>query len=113
MILLESACTVIEQYEFCRVHRGEGIIIPYGTKKGYPLHIDFENLSDRIMNLKSELLKIIKGQKYSEYRVESIKRIQKIGLSKVNHPMIQINYFESLQVNINLTYFLFKKLIII
>jgi hypothetical protein len=54
--------------------------------------------------LKSELLKIIKGKKYSEYRVNAIKRIQEIGLSKVNNPLIQINYFESLQVSINQKY---------
>ena len=54
--------------------------------------------------MKSELLKIIKGKKYSEYRVNAIKRIQEIGLSKVNNPLIQINYFESLQVSINQKY---------
>lgn len=104
--ITESACTVIEQYEFCRVHRGEGIIIPYGTEKGYPLHIDFANLPSRIVNLKSELLKIIKGQKYSDYRVNAIKRIQEIGPSKANNPLIQINYFETLQVSIMKNYFI-------
>ncbi|CAG8691339.1 3909_t:CDS:2, partial [Funneliformis mosseae] len=63
-----SANNIVEQYEFCR-----------------------------ITNLKSELLKIIKEQKYSEYHVNAIKKIQEIELSKVNNPLIQINYFESLQ----------------
>ncbi len=45
--------------------------------------------------MKSELLKIIKDQWYSEFHVNAIKRIQEIGLSKVNHPLFQINYFES------------------
>ena len=65
------------------------------------MRIDFTNLPNRVKNLKPELLKIIKGQKYSEYRVNAIKRIQEIGPSKVNNPLIQINYFESLQVSIN------------
>lgn len=98
--ITESARTVVEQYEFCRVHRGEGIIV-LGIDKGYPLHIDFSNLPNRIIDLKSDLLKIIKGQKYSEYRVEAIKRIQEIGPSKVNNPMVQINYFESFLVSLN------------
>ena len=57
--------------------------------------------------MRSELLKIIKGQRYSEYRVTAIKRIQEIGKSKVNMPLIQINYFETLQVSLNLPIYLF------
>ena len=92
---------MIEQQEFCRVHIGEGRIIPYGVAKGYPLHIDFTNLPCRITNMKVELLKIIKGQRYSEYRVNAIKRIQEVGKSKVNMPLMQINYFETFQVSLN------------
>ncbi|CAG8669399.1 12870_t:CDS:2, partial [Funneliformis caledonium] len=94
---LVSANSIIEQYKFYRVYKGEEIIIPYGNRKVFPLYINFANLSNRITNLKSELLKIIKGQKYSEYRVNVIKKIQEIELSKVNNLLIQINYFESLQ----------------
>jgi len=56
--------------------------------------------------MKTELLKIIKGQRYSEYRVSAIKRIQEIGISKVNTPLMQINYFETFQVSLNLLIFL-------
>ncbi|CAG8801868.1 8095_t:CDS:2, partial [Racocetra persica] len=91
------AQTAVEQYEFCRVHRGEGIIIPYGIEKGYPLHIDFTILSNRVRSLKNELLKIIKGQRYSEYRVDAVKRIQEMEVSKANSSLLQINYFESSQ----------------
>ncbi|CAG8769035.1 10849_t:CDS:2, partial [Racocetra fulgida] len=63
--------TVIEQYEFCRVHRKEEIIISYKIEKGYPLHIDFTILPNWIKSLKDELLKIIKGQQYSEYHVDA------------------------------------------
>ncbi|CAB4478770.1 unnamed protein product [Rhizophagus irregularis] len=94
---LESACTIVEQYEFCLVHKGEGTIIPCGIEKGYPLYIDFAKLPNRITELKSDLLKIIKGQRYSEFRVDAVKRIQEIGKSKVDHPLYQINYFESFQ----------------
>ena len=52
--LIVLANTVIDQYEFCRIYHREGIIIPYGIKKGYPLNIDFINLSNRILNIKSE-----------------------------------------------------------
>ncbi|PKY29589.1 hypothetical protein RhiirB3_484004, partial [Rhizophagus irregularis] len=92
-----SACTIVEQYEFCLVHKGEGTIIPCGIEKGYPLYIDFAKLPNRITELKSDLLKIIKGQRYSEFRVDAVKRIQEIGKSKVDHPLYQINYFESFQ----------------
>ncbi|PKB98357.1 hypothetical protein RhiirA5_431498 [Rhizophagus irregularis] len=72
----KSARTIVEQYEFCLVHK----------------------LSNRITELKSDLLKIIKGQRHSEFRVDAVKRIQEIGKSKVGHPLLyQINYFESFQ----------------
>ncbi|CAG8672929.1 13039_t:CDS:2, partial [Gigaspora rosea] len=64
------AHTAVEQYEFCRVHREEGIIIPYRVEKGYPLHIDLQY-----------------------YLIE----IQAIGVSKANSLLLQINYFESFQ----------------
>ncbi|CAB4414899.1 unnamed protein product [Rhizophagus irregularis] len=72
--ITESARTIVEQYEFCLVHKGEGTIIPF------------------------RFAKIIKGQRYSEFRVDAVKRIQEIGKSKVGHPLLyQINYFESFQ----------------
>ncbi|CAG8828302.1 12223_t:CDS:2, partial [Dentiscutata erythropus] len=74
-----SANTAVEQIEFCRIHHGEKEIIPYGIKKKYPLDIDFINLPNRILNMKSEILKVIRGQKYSEYCVNAIKKIQEIG----------------------------------
>ncbi|GBC32649.2 hypothetical protein RIR_jg12048.t1 [Rhizophagus irregularis DAOM 181602=DAOM 197198] len=59
---------------------------------------NFAKLSNRITELKSDLLKIIKGQRHSEFRVDAVKRIQEIGKSKVGHPLLyQINYFESFQ----------------
>ncbi|CAG8552913.1 24220_t:CDS:2, partial [Gigaspora margarita] len=50
-----------------KIHRGEGIIIPYGLKK------------------------------FSEYHVDVVKRIQEMGASKANSSLLQINYFESFQ----------------
>jgi hypothetical protein len=92
--------TAIQQYEFCRIHYGEGKIIPHGIEKGYPLNVDFINLPDRILNMKPELFKIIKGLKYSEFRVNAVKRINQMGKSKANNPIMQMNYFESLQVSL-------------
>ncbi|CAG8833507.1 32691_t:CDS:2, partial [Gigaspora margarita] len=74
----KSAHTAVEQYEFCQVHRGEGIIIPYRVKKGYLLQIDFTILPNRVRNLKCELLKVN-------------------GVLKANSSLLQINYFESFQ----------------
>ncbi|CAG8679532.1 30193_t:CDS:2, partial [Gigaspora margarita] len=91
------AQTAVKQYKFCQVYRGEGIIIPYGIEKGYLLHIDFTILPDRVRSLKYKLLKIIKGQQFSEYRVDAVKRIQEIGASKANSSLLQINYFELFQ----------------
>ncbi|CAG8621153.1 9242_t:CDS:2 [Gigaspora margarita] len=77
---------------------GEGIILPYEIEKGYPLYIDFTMLPNRVRSLKYELLKIIKGQQFSEYHIDVVKRIQEIGVLKANSSVLQINYFESFQV---------------
>ncbi|CAB5378286.1 unnamed protein product [Rhizophagus irregularis] len=70
-ILMEKKLThrIVEQYEFCLVYK----------------------------ELKSDLLKIIKSQRYSKFCIDAVKRIQEIGKSKVDHPLYQINYFESFQ----------------
>ena len=39
---------VIDQFEFCRFHKAEQIVIPEGIKKGYPTSIDFTKLPERI-----------------------------------------------------------------
>ncbi|CAB4489748.1 unnamed protein product [Rhizophagus irregularis] len=45
-ILMEkkSTHTIVEQYEFCLVYKGEKTIISCGIEKGYPLYIDFAKL---------------------------------------------------------------------
>uniref|UniRef100_U9SIU7 Uncharacterized protein n=1 Tax=Rhizophagus irregularis (strain DAOM 181602 / DAOM 197198 / MUCL 43194) TaxID=747089 RepID=U9SIU7_RHIID len=45
-ILMEkkSTHTIVEQYEFCLVYKGEETIISCGIEKGYPLYIDFAKL---------------------------------------------------------------------
>ncbi|CAB4415332.1 unnamed protein product [Rhizophagus irregularis] len=78
--ITESARTIVEQYEFCLVHKGEGT--------NHSL-------------IEVRFAKIIKGQRYSEFRVDAVKRIQEIGKSKVGHPLLyQINYFESFNLDI-------------
>lgn len=42
--------------DFCFMHHAELKIVPLGIKAGYPTKINFENLSDRIDNIKDDLL---------------------------------------------------------
>ena len=59
---------VIEQFEFCRSHKAEQIVIPEGTRKGYPPNIDFTKLPERIHKFKEELHDICKKKSRSYYR---------------------------------------------
>jgi hypothetical protein len=48
--ITESARTIVEQYEFCLVHKGEGTIIPCEIEKGYPLYIDLQSYLIELQN---------------------------------------------------------------
>ena len=43
---------MVEQFEFCRFHKGEQIVVPEGIRKGYPPNIDFTTLPERIHKFK-------------------------------------------------------------
>ncbi|CAG8682815.1 21732_t:CDS:2 [Gigaspora margarita] len=81
--LLETNQNESEQCHYC----GETLLNPLLLKVLEYLNDiatgkNFIELPNRITNFKHELLKIIKGIRYSEYRVDAIKRIQEIGCQK-------------------------------
>ena len=80
-------------------------IVPDGFKKGYLEVIDFDAISNRIKNFKTDLLDICKKKVKSFYRKNITKIYHEIG-NKANMAMGLMNRFESFQVILlNLTYF--------
>jgi hypothetical protein len=96
-LLLDIPKNVINQHEFCRIHYGELKIIPYGIQQGYPLQINFDNLPQRITNLRMQLMQIINGKINSQYLEMVINRVKEIGRAKASVTLM--NYFELIQVS--------------
>jgi tRNA(Glu) U13 pseudouridine synthase TruD len=91
---------IIEQYEFCRLHRGELKIVPNGIKQNWPTEIDFTILPDRIKMLYAQIESLIFGSKESYYRNEELNTYDEIGESAARRPMMMLNRFEKFQVRI-------------
>ncbi|ORX51396.1 hypothetical protein BCR36DRAFT_288193 [Piromyces finnis] len=89
---------LIKQYEFCRLHQAKLVIIPEGIKKGYPLHIRFDLLKQRIYNFKNDLFDIIYGKKKSYFRELSLNEYERLGINKARNFNSLINRFEKILV---------------
>ena len=89
--------TELDRQEFCFMHRAETQIIMIGLSKGYPRFIDFDRLSSRIFNFKTELLEIIRGNITSYYREFTFSIHKELG-KKASLPMVYMNRFEIFQV---------------
>ncbi len=61
------------------IHYNELNIVPHGIQQGYPLLIDFENLSQRITNLRSCFIQIIEKKCDSPYLKMAVDRAKEIG----------------------------------
>jgi len=79
------------------MHCAETQIIMIGLSKGYPRFIDFDRLSSRIFNFKTELLEIIRENITSYYREFAFSIHKELG-KKVSLPMVYMNRFEIFQV---------------
>ncbi len=89
---------VIDQHEFCWIHNEE-LIIFEGLKKNYPININFNGLSDRVLKLVPKLNQIIEGKNQSYYKNEALSTYKKIGSSaQARQPTFLINRFENFQV---------------
>ena len=89
---------VIDQHEFCCMHNEESIIFE-GLKKNYPISINFNELSDRVLKLVPKLNQIIEGKNQSYYKNEALSTYKKIGSSaQARQPTFLINRFENFQV---------------
>ena len=103
---------VINQFEFCRSHTAEQIIIPEGIKKGYPPNIDFTKLPERIYKFKEELHNICKKKSRSYYRDAIMQIYHSKGKMKAKSSMSVMARCETVQVIlfINFVYFNVKNL---
>jgi hypothetical protein len=83
-----------DQAVICRVHKVELIYKPLAKEKGYPQHIEFEKIDDRIKLFKQELIDIIEGKIASSFLEKELKIHQKLGSVKARQAKELINRFD-------------------
>ncbi|CEP08838.1 hypothetical protein [Parasitella parasitica] len=64
----------------CRTHQIELVFKPLGKEKGYPEHIDFDAIANRITLFQDELLGIIERRVPSTYLDDAYSRFEKLGM---------------------------------
>ncbi|OUM69504.1 hypothetical protein PIROE2DRAFT_27852, partial [Piromyces sp. E2] len=80
------------------LHQAKLVIIPEGIKKGYPIHIKFDLLKQRIDYFKNDLFDIVHGKKKSYYREFSLNEYKRLGTNKARNFNSLINRFEKILV---------------
>ncbi|KAF9348940.1 hypothetical protein BGX26_012703 [Mortierella sp. AD094] len=80
--------SLMEKFEFCRVHFAEERIVPLGMEKNYPLHIDFSQLAGRVRKMEGELRKIIDKTEPSIFLEQALSRYKSMGTLGARHPHV-------------------------
>ncbi|KAG0014957.1 hypothetical protein BGZ80_010134 [Entomortierella chlamydospora] len=80
--------SLMEKFEFCRVHFAEERIVPLGMEKNYPLHIDFSQLAGRVRKMEAELRKIIDKTEPSIFLEQALSRYKSMGTLGARHPHV-------------------------
>lgn len=82
--------SLVDQFEFCRIHVAETTIVPDGLRKNYPISINFDELDARVDRMKEELLDIIEGTVESKY-LERVKETYKsLGTMGARQPAVML-----------------------
>ena len=97
--LQSKLITEEDRQSFCIMHHAELKLIPLGLSKGYPEHIDFNQLSSCIIKFKKDLLNIINGNISSYYQDMALFIYKEAGYNKAKVPMMLINQCEIFQVS--------------
>ncbi|KAF9113102.1 hypothetical protein BGX27_002212 [Mortierella sp. AM989] len=81
-----SRISLMEKFEFCRIHFAEERIVPSGIQENYPLHIDFSELEGRVLKFEHELREIIYKTKSSMFLDQALSRYKSMGTLGARHP---------------------------
>lgn len=87
--------TTEEKDAFCHLHHVEMLIKPQGQREGYPVHIDFGKIQDRILKLDDELKQVISNQLKSEYRQIAEDAYKEQGAMKARSALSVLARFEA------------------
>ncbi|KAF9193416.1 hypothetical protein BGZ50_007488 [Haplosporangium sp. Z 11] len=78
--------SLMEKFEFCRVHIAEEMYVPMGKERQYPSKIDFSELGERVRIMEPQLREIIQGKKASTFLNRALHLYEKVGIIRARHP---------------------------
>ncbi|KAF9330343.1 hypothetical protein BG006_006712 [Podila minutissima] len=82
--------SLVDQFEFCRIHMAEMTIVPEGLRKNYPVSINFDGLDARVDQMKGELQDIIEGTVKSRYLERVKKTYKSLGTMGARQPAVML-----------------------
>ncbi|KAF8938506.1 hypothetical protein BGZ58_000762 [Dissophora ornata] len=78
----------IDKYEFCRIHIYEETIVPQGTERDYPLHINFSELPGRVAKMKEQLRGVIERRVPSTFLDRALSNYERMGTLGARNPHV-------------------------
>ncbi|KAF9319061.1 hypothetical protein BG003_009982 [Podila horticola] len=86
----EGKLSLVDQFEFCKIHMAEMTIVPEGLRRNYPVSINFDELDARVDRMKGELQDIIENTVQSRY-LERVKTTYKsLGTMGARQPAVML-----------------------
>ncbi|KAF9300382.1 hypothetical protein BGZ74_007952 [Mortierella antarctica] len=82
--------SLVDQFEFCRIHMAEMTIVPEGLRKNYPVSINFDGLDARVDQMRGELQDIIEGAVQSRYLERVKKTYKSLGTMGARQPAVML-----------------------
>lgn len=100
----EGKLSLVDQFEFCKIHMAEMTIVPEGLRRNYPVSINFDELDARVDRMKGELQDIIENTVQSRY-LERVKTTYKsLGTMGARQPAVMLATVQDTQVIIGCQY---------
>ncbi|KAI7896064.1 RTC4-like domain-containing protein [Mucor mucedo] len=91
---LKGGISKNDQSFICRMHKVELVYKPMAIEKGYPTHIEFEEIGARVKLFESELKDIVEGRLESSF-LETVMRVhQELGSVKARQTKQLMTRFE-------------------
>jgi len=82
----KAKLSLMDRFEFCRVHIADEQIIPHGMENGYPMVIDFPGLDARVKMMEPELRGIVDGSVPSPFLEKALSNYKRMGVIGARNP---------------------------
>ncbi|KAF9575499.1 hypothetical protein EC968_002760 [Mortierella alpina] len=87
-LLYPPKVSLMEKFEFCRIHDAEALVVPMGLREEYPMHIDFSKLDERVAKIEADLRGIIERSVRSPYLEKALQNYERMGTLGARRPHV-------------------------